>query len=406
MTDGVTTTSNPPSGWAYRIRLGADRAPADFDRTMVWAIVALLTCFGLIMVLSSSAVESFAAGDGVSSKFIKQFIFATIGFLAMYFTSKLPMTFWTGHVATLLLVVTIILQLLVFTPLGVTLGGNRAWLNLGFTTLQPAEIGKLAMSVWIARIVTIKRKPIVKWQHLLVPVLLPALTIIGLALAGKDLGTVMVMGALLLGCLWFSDMPAHWTVVGGIVAAGGAVLMAAISPNRVRRITEFFSGECDYLNGCWQTSHGFYALAHGGLLGVGLGNSTAKWSWLPEADNDYIFAIIGEEFGLFGAVVVLLIFLALALVLLRLWKRAKAAGARVIIGGVFTWIFFQAFVNIAVVVGLLPVLGVPLPFVSSGGSALVTTLLAMGIVLSVAKSDSASVNSRRTPKKRKEPVRR
>lgn len=406
------SAGDTPRGWAYRIRLSKPGTPADFDRTMLWAIVSLLTGFGLVMVLSSSAVESFAAGSGVSSKFLRQAVFAVLGFTAMYVASRLPGHLWTGKIAGLLLAVTLVLQALVFTPLGITEGGNRAWLDLGVTSLQPAEIGKIAMCVWFGAVLRMKGKPIERWQHLIVPILLPALLIIGLAMAGKDLGTVMVMAVVLLGTMWFSGMPLRWTVWGVVLAAAGAIAAAAISPNRVARITAFFSGDCDYEYLCWQTTHGFYALAHGGLLGVGLGNSTAKWSWLPEADNDYIFAIIGEEFGLLGAVLVIGMFTALAIVLLRMWRNAADAPARAIIGGVFSWIIFQAFVNISVVVGLLPVLGVPLPFVSSGGSALVTTMLAMGIVLSVSRgTEPPAASSARTKptganQTRKEPVSR
>ncbi|WP_311477938.1 putative lipid II flippase FtsW [uncultured Gulosibacter sp.] len=385
--------SDAPRGWAYRIRFGKPGTPADVDRTMLWALVVLLTGFGLVMVLSSSSVESFAAGSGVSSKFLRQAVFAVLGFSIMYVASRLPRQFWTGKIAGALLVVTLVLQALVFTPLGITEGGNRAWLDLGFTSLQPAEVGKIAMCVWFGAVLRMKGKPIERWQHLIVPILLPSLLIIGLAMAGKDLGTVMVMAVVLLGTMWFSGMPLRWIASGVALAVIGAVMAAALSPNRVARITAFFSGECDYEYLCWQTTHGFYALAHGGLFGVGLGNSTAKWSWLPEADNDYIFAIIGEEFGLLGALLVIVMFTALAIVMLRMWRNAADAPDRAIIGGVFSWIIFQAFVNIAVVIGLLPVLGVPLPFVSSGGSALVTTLLAMGIVLSVSRGTGPSVPS-------------
>jgi cell division protein FtsW len=224
-------------------------------------------------------------------------------------------------------------------------------------------------------------------KHLLVPVGLPVAVVIGLALLGKDLGTVMVIGALVLGALWFGGIRMRYLVGLTAFAVAGAVLMAIISPNRVARITSFFDGSCDYEGLCWQTSHGFFALARGGLFGVGLGNSTAKWSWLPEADNDFIFAIIGEEFGLVGALAVILLFGALALVLLRIWRETRNPAGRVVIGGVLVWFIFQAFVNIAVVLGLLPVLGVPLPLLSSGGSALITSLFAIGLALSVARDN-------------------
>ncbi|MBC7763659.1 MAG: FtsW/RodA/SpoVE family cell cycle protein, partial [Candidatus Saccharibacteria bacterium] len=158
--------------------------------------------------------------------------------------------------------------------------------------------------------------------------------------------------------------------------------------SRQDRIQAFLSG-CksadDHLGSCWQTVHGWWALASGGLFGSGLGNSKAKWSWLPEADNDFIFAIIGDELGLLGAILVLALFVVLAIAFVRIIRASTDPFARVTVSAVMVWIVGQAFVNIAVVLGILPVLGVPLPLISAGGSALVTSLIGIGIVLSFAR---------------------
>ncbi|MDJ1370397.1 putative lipid II flippase FtsW [Gulosibacter molinativorax] len=377
------------SGHAFRIRLPKSESPASLNATLLLAVVALLVGFGLIMVLSSSAVEEYAAGRSFSTKFLKQLLFAVLGVPVMFAISRIPLRYLTGNLAWVALGGVIVLQLLVFTPLGLEINGNRAWLNFGVTTVQPAEFAKLALCMWLAMMVTRLEPRLEDWRKFIVPLGVPVVIVLGLALGGKDLGTVIVLGALVLGALWFGGIKARYLAVAAIAAVAGAILMAIISPNRVARITSFFSGDCDYEGLCWQTSHGFFALARGGVFGVGLGNSTAKWSWLPEADNDYIFAIIGEEFGLVGATAVILMFGALGVILLRIWRQTESRAGRVIVGGVFTWFTFQAFVNIAVVIGLLPVLGVPLPFLSSGGSALVTTLAAVGLVLSVARENTA-----------------
>ncbi|MFD2759019.1 putative lipid II flippase FtsW [Gulosibacter faecalis] len=376
-----------PSGSAYRIKLFTGERSANLNASLLTGIVLVLVGFGLIMVLSSSAVEEFAAGNVISSKFLKQFIFAAIGVPLMLVAARIPLQFWTGPFAWLALGVSVVLQALVFTPLGLEINGNRSWLDFGVTTVQPAEFAKVALVIWLGLMVARKGDKLRELKHLLVPVGLPVAVVIGLALLGKDLGTVMVIGALVLGALWFGGIRMRYLVGLTAFAVAGAVLMAIISPNRVARITSFFDGSCDYEGLCWQTSHGFFALARGGLFGVGLGNSTAKWSWLPEADNDFIFAIIGEEFGLVGALAVILLFGALALVLLRIWRETRNPAGRVVIGGVLVWFIFQAFVNIAVVLGLLPVLGVPLPLLSSGGSALITSLFAIGLALSVARDN-------------------
>lgn len=381
-------TGAATSGSAYRIKLFSSEHPANLNATLLFGIVAVLVAFGLIMVLSSSAVEEFAAGNTFSTKFLKQLVFAAVGLPLMWVASRVPLQFWTGSFAWLALGFAVVMQALVFTPLGTEINGNRSWIDLGPTTVQPAEFAKVALVMWLGMIIARKGDKLTQLKEVVVPIGLPVGVVILLALLGKDLGTVMVIGALVLGALWFGGLRARYIVGATLIAVVGAVTMAIVSPNRVARITSFFDGSCDYEGLCWQTSHGFFALASGGIFGVGLGNSTAKWSWLPEADNDFIFAIIGEEFGLIGALAVILLFAALAVVLLRIWRETENVAGRTLVGGVLVWFIFQAFVNIAVVLGLLPVLGVPLPLLSSGGSALITSLFSVGLVLSVAKDNA------------------
>nr|WP_225751299.1 putative lipid II flippase FtsW [Pseudoclavibacter sp. Marseille-Q3772] len=397
---GASSTSSAPDveepkpagsgSTAYRIKLFSGHEPASFNAAMLTGIVLTLVAFGLVMVFSSSSVEEFAAGNTLSTRFLRQGLFAVIGIPIMLVASRLPVRFWSSNVAWLGLLFAIVLQALVFTPLGVEVSGNRAWLNLGFITIQPAEFAKVALAVWLGMMITRKGESLRELKNVIIPIGLPVAIVLGLALAGKDLGTVMVIGALVLGGLWFGGIRLSFILGAAALAVAGAILMAAISPNRVARITSFFAGNCDYEGLCWQTSHGFYALAQGGLFGVGLGNSTAKWSWLPEADNDFIFAIIGEELGTIGALLVIVLIAAMGIMMLRIWNESVSPAGRVIAGSIFTWFVFQAFVNIAVVLGLLPVLGVPLPLLSSGGSALFTSLLAIGIVLSVCRETAAA----------------
>lgn len=387
----ATTTSESRAatrGPAYRIKLFSSEHPANLNATLLLGIVLVLVGFGLIMVFSSSAVEEFAAGNAFSTKFLKQLVFAAIGLPLMFVAARIPLGFWTGSFAWVALFVAMAMQLLVFTPLGVEINGNRSWLDFGITTVQPAEFAKVALVMWLGMLIARKGDKLTRLREVIVPIGVPVGIVIGLALLGKDLGTVMVIGALVLGALWFGGLRARYIIGAALIAVVGAVTMAVVSPNRVARITSFFDGSCDYEGLCWQTSHGFFALARGGIFGVGLGNSTAKWSWLPEADNDFIYAIIGEEFGMVGALAVILLFAALAVVVLRIWRETENVAGRTLVGGVLVWFIFQAFVNIAVVLGLLPVLGVPLPLLSSGGSALITSLFAIGLVLSVARENA------------------
>lgn len=390
----VPGTGSHTSG-AVRVRLGAYDRLLDRTTMQVLSIVLVLVGFGLVMVLSSSAVEQFAAGQSFSAKFMKQLVTALIGIPLMIFAMRQRASLWR-RLATPAIFVAVALELAVFTPLGYSVGENRAWLSIAGFTFQPAEATKTALIVWLAKFFDDHRGKLeharlymVKLGAWLAFILVPILL-------GKDLGTTMVIGALVLGAMWFSKVPLrHIGLVIGI-AVGGAIVLALSSPIRVNRMTTFLTGQCDYEDTCWQTMHGLYALAAGGLFGQGLGNSYAKWSWLPEADNDFIFAIIGEEVGLLGCLGVIALFVALIVVLLKVVGHAHTTFVRAAVGAFLVWIAFQAFVNIAVVLGLLPVLGVPLPFVSSGGSALITTLLAVGIVLSLAKEQDEEPRPERT----------
>jgi len=279
-----------------------------------------------------------------------------------------------------------LLQLLVFTPLGVEVWGNRNWIQIGGFGGQPSEMLKLALIVWIGAIL-VKKEPLLgQVKHEFIPIVFPgALLAIGLVLAGRDLGTAMIMGAAVLGAMVFGGL--NWRTIGLTIAGGlaGVLVLVITSPNRMMRLFSFADGHADYSGTGWQPTHALWAFAGGGVFGVGLGGSKAKWSWLPAADNDYIFAIIGEELGMVGALLVIVLYVALAIVMLRAIGRARDRFGKAVIGGILVWIVGQAFVNIAVVMNLLPSLGVPLPLISAGGTALIACLLAMGVVVSIAR---------------------
>lgn len=375
-----------PGPGQARIRLGGLPGLSS-DRTVaaIYAITLLLVCFGLIMVLSSSSISSYTENQGFFGGFLRQATFALIGLPLMLLAAAMPVSFWKKW-AWALLGLGIALQLLVFTPLGVNDGGNRNWIRIGSIGAQPSEALKLALIVWIGAVL-LKKEPLLgEVKHELIPVIVPgAITALGLVLLGRDLGTTIIMAALVMGAMYFGGV--SWKSLG-IVALSGLVMVAFFvltSQNRMRRILGHASSTSDYSGVDWQSLHGKWALAGGGLFGVGLGGSKAKWSWLPAADNDFIFAIIGEELGMIGAALVILLFVTLAVLLLRVIARAPDRFGKAVVGGIFVWIIGQAFINIAVVVGILPVLGVPLPLISAGGTALVSCLAAIGVVISVAR---------------------
>lgn len=385
----ATPERGPGAGFS-RIRLGGEpRQSSNLTVVALYSITFLLVGIGLIMVLSSSSISSYLVDEGFFGGFWKQATYALIGVPLMLVAARFPISFWKRW-AWVLLGFGVFLQLLVFTPLGVEVWGNRNWLQIGGVSFQPSEMLKLALIVWIGAVL-VKKEPLLgQVKHELVPVVVPgAMIALGLVLLGKDLGTGLIMGGVVLGAMIFGGL--SWKSIGITLGVGllAVAVLVLSSENRMRRLFSFAEGHTDYSGSGWQPMHGLWALAGGGAFGVGLGGSKAKWSWLPAADNDYIFAIIGEELGLIGALLVIALYVALAAVMLRAISRARDRFGRAVIGGIMVWIVGQAFVNIGVVIRVLPVLGVPLPLISSGGTALIACLLAIGVVISIARDGDA-----------------
>ena len=346
---------------------------------------SLLLCIGLVMVLSSSTVDSLSATNGATaySVFLDQAKFALIGLPFAWLASRLPIRFYRW-IAWPALVTSIALQLLVFTPLGVDVNGNLNWIQLPGFQMQPSEVMKLALAVWLGSVLATKRALLNQWLHVLVPAVVIAGAGIALVLKGDDLGTALILIALLAGALFVAGVPLRMFAVAGAVVLVVVVQLAQSSNSRVTRITAFFSPECDTASTCYQTQRGLYALASGGWTGVGLGQGREKWSYLPEAHNDFIFAVIGEEPGLIGTVLVI--------PLLGI-RRHPDPFVQITTAGIASWLLSQALINIAVVIGLLPVIGLPLPLVSAGGSALITTLVGLGVLVSFARSEPGAAEA-------------
>lgn len=384
-----TTTAEPrPSAAVVAVRrIFATETPNYF---LLLGTTLFLVAFGLVMVLSSSSIVSHLENDSFFTAFLRQGLFALVGIPLMLMASRMPIAFWK-RMARPAIILAIGLQLLVFTPLGYAYGGNQNWISIGSVSAQPSELAKLALIVWIAFVFTRVDAQASDWMRYFVPIGTAALVSIGLVLVGKDLGTAVIMLSIVFGSFYFAGVKLRYLVTSGAVVAVLGVMFAFASDSRTNRINVWLYGcaEKDYIGDCWQQTHGTWALAAGGIFGVGLGNSKAKWSWLPEADNDYIFAIIGEELGLIGAIVVLLLMAVLAISFVRIIRANHDPFARSVTAGVMVWIIGQAFINIAVVLGVLPVLGVPLPLISAGGSALISSLIAIGVVLSFARQPAS-----------------
>lgn len=353
----------------------------------ILGVTLFLVVFGVVMVLSSSSVEQYAATHDFFGAASKQGLYAVLGVPLMLVASRVPARLWRKW-AIRILVAAVVLQLLVYTPLGVDIQGNRNWIRIGSFSAQPSEVVKLGLALGIGLILYTKRDKLDQWKEIFIPVGIVSLLAMGMVMLGGDQGTVMIMALLVLGALFVGGARGRHLLVGIVAMLVVLPVVTMTSASRQYRIDAWLSGCTDsnqYQDLCWQPVHGMWALASGGVFGVGLGNSKAKWSWLPEADNDYIFAIIGEELGLIGAVVVLALFIVLAVSMIKVIRQSDDPFVRTVTGGILAWIIGQALVNIAVVLGLLPVLGVPLPLISAGGSALIMTLVAIGVVLSFAR---------------------
>ncbi|MGO3886074.1 MAG: peptidoglycan glycosyltransferase FtsW, partial [Mycetocola sp.] len=355
---------------------------------LLLGVTALLLGLGLVMGISANTGTSYGNTGGFVTDIVRQVVFVVAALIVLVVSSQASPRFWKRY-AWPFLGAALVLQALVFTPFGQEIDGNRAWIRLGESfSFQPAELLKIALAVWIGAVLSAKQPLIGQFKHVLIPVVPVSVLALGLVLAGRDLGTVIVMTFVVFGALIFAGVKWRHLLIplllGGLVAA----YFVMASPNRRNRISSFLSEGCtDYTNLCFQPLHGTWALAGGGVFGLGLGNSREKY-WLPAIHNDYIFALIGEELGLIGAIAVLLLFALLAVVFMRIIRGSSDPFVRIVTGGIAVWLLGQAAVNIAVVLGLLPVLGVPLPLLSSGGTALLTTALAIGIVLSFTREKS------------------
>ncbi len=380
-------TSSRPStrsgGWLSRFD-----SPVTTYYLLVCVTVALVV-FGLIMVLSASSIVSIDSSKARSpyAIFISQAMFASVGAVALVVASRMSVAAWK-RLALPILAVGFGLQLLVLSPLGTAVGGNQNWLRIGPVTVQPSEIMKVGLVLAGGLILAAKRKHLHSLSHVVVPYLVPVAALgIGAVVLGHDLGTVLILGAIVAGVLFAAGIPLRWFAFAGVPFAAMAIAFIVTSPNRLGRFDVWLGRDTNEFGAARQPIHGRYALADGGWFGLGLGASREKWGLLSEPHNDFIFAIIGEELGLPGTIAILLLFAGLALACYRLVTRTNDLFVRIATAGIMTWILVQAVINIGAVIGLLPVIGVPLPLVSSGGSSLITSLFGLGILLSFARSE-------------------
>ncbi|TDW23302.1 putative lipid II flippase FtsW [Kribbella kalugense] len=386
--------------WVAAIRDVLDRPLTSYH--IVLGATGLLLVLGLMMVLSASSVLSLRVNGNSYTIFVRQLIWVVVGLPMAYVASRMtPRHF--RMLAYVALLGSMFLLVLTYIPgLGVGVNGNTNWLNLGGPLqIQPSEFAKLAMVMWCADLYARKEQLLTQWKHLLVPMVPVCGLVIALVVGQHDLGTALVLMAVMIGMIWIVGAPTRLFVATIAVVGAVATYFVNAEKYRMERVTSFLDPFSDPRGVGWQAYHSFYALSTGGWWGVGIGNSRQKWSNLPEAHTDFIFSVIGEELGLVGSLTVLALFLVMAYAGVRIATRNTEPFVRYAAAGITIWIMAQTLVNLGAVIGLLPIVGIPLPLLSYGGSALLPTLIAIGMLLSFAKAEpgaQAALKETRRPR--------
>ncbi|MDQ1391947.1 MAG: cell division protein FtsW, partial [Acidimicrobiaceae bacterium] len=383
-----------------------DRVVADPNRRRRWAdcdlvLMALMTVLcliGLVMVLSASSVQSLRQYGSPWHYFERQALWLSFGAVAFIIAIRVDYHHWR-RVAVLAVIVTMgLMAAVLMSSVSVAGGGSARWLGVGSWRMQPSELAKLAFVLFAADVLDRRADRIREWRYSMVPVLVAFAGMALLVMAQPDMGTTMILACILVTALYVAGLPLRPLATLMMMGGAAALLAAKAAPYRWRRMTAFWHPFSDAANTGYQSAQGVVALGSGRLFGLGLGATRAATGYLPNQSTDFIYAIIGEETGLLGSLLIVGLFVALAVVGIRVACRAPDCFGGVLAAGITAWLVGQAVINIGAVVGLVPVTGVPLPFVSFGGSSLIIAMGALGICCNVAKQsvwESSPGSSRR-----------
>jgi cell division protein FtsW len=399
-----------PSGLVARVRDWA-RRPADRERFLdrPYASVQLLMLasagllgFGVLMAISTTIAASDpsnTAGTDVSiwNQVIKEGEFIAIGLPILWIAVRLSPRAYRMLAYPVLALGIVALVAVLVPGIGVEAYGARRWIDIGPLQLQPSELAKIGVLLWGADLLARKQQlgTLSKARHLFVP-LLPGFAFVAmLVMLEPDLGTTCCYMLIVLGLLWMVGMPMrYFALVVGLVAAAVTALAIA-EPYRLQRLTAFVDPFKQAEGAGYHAVEGIYALANGGIFGVGLGQGTSKYGWVPNANSDYVFSIIGEELGLLGCLAVLALFALFAFTGMRIARRSADPFVRLAAGAATVWLCGQAVINIGYVTALLPVTGIPLPFISAGGTSLLASFFVLGMMLSFARHEAPAVAATR-----------
>lgn len=395
-----STSARERPAWVERFNDWKSRPLFDYHLLMI--IVALLTSIGLVMVLSASMASAGNDSGSVWSVFIRQLVMVVAGLISMWIVLRMRVEL-IRSLSTAALILSFVLLVLVIIP-GIGIGleetGARSWLSIGGITMQPSEVAKIALALWGSKLLAEKVRTAVSYTDLFGLFGAVSFVILALVMLQRDLGMVASMAFVVVALAWFAGLPRVF-ITGLLAAAAFAMVIFTVTAGfrsaRIRVYLDSLLGNFNDVQGdAYQSYQGFLSLADGSLTGVGLGQSSAKWGYLPEAKNDFIFAIIGEETGFLGALMVILLYAALGWVGLRIAGRQNDPFLRLLAGTITAATVVQAFINIGYVVGALPVTGLQLPLISAGGTSAMVTLFSMGLLATCARHESEAVSAMQT----------
>ncbi|MFE4202917.1 putative lipid II flippase FtsW [Aneurinibacillus aneurinilyticus] len=363
------------------------RGRPDFP---ILILTLFLVGFGIVIVYSASSVFSLDK-FGTDTYFVKrQALWASIGLVFMLFTMNVPYTFYKKHFVGIAFIVFLLLIAVLIPGIGLLRNGARSWINLGFASLQPAEFAKLAIIIYLSALITKKGDNIRDIKKGLVPVFVVLGLFCGAIMLQPDFGSMVILVLTAMAVIVAGGANLKHLLYGGIPFAIVGFLSVVFTPyrwNRLQNVGDPWADGMDGLGTGYQLAHSYFALAHGGITGAGLGKSIEKYLYLPEVQTDFIFSIIGEELGFLGAGFFLLVYLFFLWRILVITLRVQDTFAALVGIGVVSMIFVQAFINVGGVTGLIPITGVPLPFISYGGSSLLLNMISIGIVLSISREN-------------------
>jgi cell division protein FtsW len=382
-------TVTAPRGPHTRFHAWLGRPMTSFH--LIIAVAALLTTLGLIMVLSASGVRSYDDDGSAWTIFGRQVLWTIIGLLACYVALRVPVRFMR-RTAFSGFAVSIMLLVLVLVPgIGKEANGSRGWFVIAGFSMQPSELTKIAFAIWGAHLLAARRMERASLREMLIPLVPAAVIALGLIVAQPDLGQTVSLGIILLALLWYAGLPLRVFLSSLLAVVVSAAILAVSAGYRSDRVRSWLDPGQDPQDSGYQARQAKFALAEGGVFGHGLGQGTAKWNYLPNAHNDFIFAVIGEELGLVGALGLLGLFGLFGYTGMRIARRSADPFLRLLTAATTMWVIGQSFINVGYVIGLLPVTGIQLPLISAGGTSTATTLLMIGVIASAARHEPEAV---------------